>query len=226
MGRRALVLGSLALAVVVAGALVAVFSLRGNAAAPATPPTGVADVASMLRGVPQHGTALGSPSAPVTVVEFADPQCPYCGMWERDTLPTIIARYIRPGKVRLVFNGMYFVGPDSETALRAALAAASQNHFWDVIALLYKNQGTENAGWVTDSLLRSIGGAVPGLDTSRMLADRDSTVVDNAMTRASSVAQRMGITSTPSFAVGRTGGQSQVVDAGGLTAALASALGR
>jgi protein-disulfide isomerase len=227
MGRRTLVLGSLALAVVAAGALVAAFSLgSGSAAAPPTTPVGVADVASMLRGVPQHGTTLGSPAAPVTLVEFADPQCPYCGMWERDTLPTIVARYVRPGKVRLVFNGMYFVGPDSETALRTALAAASQNHFWDVIALLYKNQGTENAGWVTDSLLRGIGGVVPGLDTSQMLADRDSTVVDDAVSRASSLAQQLGVTSTPSFAVGPTGGRMQVVDAGGLTPALDAALAR
>ncbi len=227
MGRRTLVLGSLALAVAAAGALVAVFSLgSGGAAAPPTALIGVADVGRMLRGVAQHGTALGSPGAPVTLVEFADPQCPYCGMWERDALPTVIARYVRTGKVRIVFDGMDFVGPDSETALRTALAAASQNHFWDVVELLYKNQGMENTGWVTDSLLRAIGGAVPGLDTGRMLADRDSAVVDDAVARASSLAQQLGVTSTPSFAVGPTGGRSQIVDARGLTAALDAALAR
>ena len=56
----------------------------------------------------------------------------------------------------------------------AALAAGRQGRFWNVMELLYENQGTENAGWVTDSLLRSIGDAVPGLDTQKMLDDRDS----------------------------------------------------
>jgi protein-disulfide isomerase len=230
MGRRTVVLGSLAIAAVTAGALVAVFSLgSGSAASPAATLSGVAQVASMLRGVPQDGSTLGSPNAPVTLMEFADLQCPYCGMWERDALPAIVARYVRPGKVRVEFTGMAFVGADSETALRTALAAAGQNRFWNVLALLYENQGVENTGWVTDSLLRTIGGAVPGLDTERMLADRTSTGVDSALAAASSLAQRMGVNSTPSFWVGPTGGRLSRVsvpslDAAGIEPALDAAL--
>jgi protein-disulfide isomerase len=230
MGRRTLVLGSLAVAAVTAGALVVVFSLRsGAAASPPATLTGVAKVASMLRGVPQHGTTLGSPSAPVTLMEFADPQCPYCGMWERDALPAIVARYVRPGKVRIEFEGMAFLGAGSETALRTALAASGQNRFWNVLALLYENQGVENTGWVTDSLLRTIGGAVPGLDTERMLADRNSTGVDDAVARASSMVELMNVNETPSFAVGPTGGQLSLVsvpslDAAGIEPALDAAL--
>ena len=85
----------------------------------------VAAGATLLGGIPQHGTTLGNASAPVTLVEFADPQCPYCGLWERNALPDVIDHYVRTGKVRIVFNGLAFVGPDSETALRTALAAAS-----------------------------------------------------------------------------------------------------
>lgn len=228
MARRTIVLGSLVAAAVVAGALAAVFSLSPSGTPPQTV-TGVAEVASMLRGVPQHGTALGSPTAPVTLMEFADLQCPYCGMWERDALPTIVARYVRTGKVRIEFEGMAFVGPDSATALRTALAAAGQNRFWDVVALLYKNQGTENTGWVTEPLLRAIGDAIPGVDAGRMLADRNSTAVDAALSRAGAVAQRMSIQSTPSFAIGRTGGPLRVVsiarpDAASLIPALDAAL--
>jgi protein-disulfide isomerase len=224
MSRRALVAGSLALAVLTAGVLVAIFALRSAPAPSATALMGEARVANMLRGIPQHGTALGSPTAPVTLIEFADPQCPYCGIWERDALPAIVTRYVRPGKVRIVFNGMAFVGADSGTALRTALAAASQDRFWNVIALLYENQGVENTGWVTEPLLGAIGGAVPGLDTQQMLADRNSAAVDNAGAAASSLAQRMGVNSTPSFALGPTGGRLQVVDAAGLTSALDAAL--
>lgn len=232
MPRRTLLLGSVALAAVVAAALAAVFAFGSSGSSPPAPfVTGASGVAALLRDIPQHGSALGSPTAPVTLLEFADPQCPYCGEWERGALPTIVDRYVRPGKVRIVFEGMAFVGADSETALRTALAAGRQGRFWNVLELLYANQGKENAGWVTEPLLRAIGKAVPGLDAERMLADRSSAAVDKAVAQSADVARRAGVTSTPTFAVGRTGGPMRVVqltslDASALTPALDSVLGQ
>lgn len=227
MSRRTVVLASLAVAVATAAAFAALALSSGAKRSVAL--TGVGSVARMLDGVPQHGQALGSPHAPVTLIEFADPQCPYCGDWARDALPAIVSRYVRPGKVRIVFEGLAFVGPDSGTALRTALGASPDNRFWNVIELLYENQGTENTGWVTDSLLRSIGNAVPGLDTGRMLASRHSPPVDLAVTRATVMARDAGVNSTPSFGVGRTGGAMHLVqmtslDTSGLMQALDSAL--
>jgi protein-disulfide isomerase len=216
-GQRKLLVGSVALLAVVAIALVVIaLGSKGSSPAPA-PLTGAQGVEALLRGIPQHGMTLGSPTAPVTLVEFADPQCPYCGTWAREALPTIVSRYVRPGKVQLVFEGMSFVGPDSVTALRTALAAGRQDRFWNVLELLYQNQGTENTGWVTDSLLRSVGAAVPGLDTEQMLADRGSTAVDRMVAQADSDARNAGVDSTPTFAVGRTGAQLRLVRVANLT---------
>jgi protein-disulfide isomerase len=226
MSRRALVAGSVVLAVVTAGVLVAIFSLRSTPAPQVSAIVGGTQVADMLRGIPQAGASLGSPTAPVTLHEFADPQCPYCGAWERDALPGVVSRYVRPGKVRIVFDGMAFLGADSTTALRTAFAAAGQNHLWNVVALLYENQGAENTGWVTEPLLRGVGGTVPGLDTERMLADRNSPAVANAVVGANMLAQRLGVRSTPSFAVAPRGEQLQLVDAAELETALAAALAR
>ena len=199
--------------VVVGGALVGAMVLTtGGSSSKTTAPVGSKHVAAMLRGVPQQGTVLGSRKAPVTLVEFADPQCPYCADWARQALPVLVRDYVRTGKVQIVYSGMHFVGPDSETALRTALAAAAQGRFWNVLELLYENQGTENTGWVTDSLLRSIGGAVPGLSTSRMLDERQSPAVERLLAQGDALAQRAGVTSTPTFAVGRTGsGRLQIV---------------
>jgi protein-disulfide isomerase len=230
MSRRAIVLGSLGAAVAVAAALVAVFAFGSSGSSqPPTQVLGAAHVAALLHGVPQHGAALGSPTAPVTLVEFADPQCPYCAQWARDTLPTLVAEYVRPGKVQLVFVGMTFVGPDSETALRTAFAAAAQGRFWNVLELLYENQGTENTGWVSETLLRSVGAAVPGLDTDRMLSERSSAAVDRALAQADRAARAAGINSTPSFELGRTGGPLQLfqptdLEPSGITPALDAAL--
>ena len=196
-------------AAVVAAALVAA-SLLGSGAAQGEPPalqrSPAAPVArdALFRGIPQDGISLGSPQAPVTLVEYADLQCPYCAQWSRDAFPTIVEQYVRTGQVRVVFRGLSFIGEDSNTALRAALAAGEQDRLWDVVHGLFRQQGEENAGWVSDTLLRSFDGT--GLDTPRMLAGTHSPWVERQLTAASGAAQRIGVPGTPFFQAGRTGG--------------------
>ena len=74
------------------------------------------------RASPRTGTAIGSPDAPVTLVEFADLQCPFCAQWATDAFPDLVEEYVRPGRLRIEFRGLAFIGPDSEKALRAALS--------------------------------------------------------------------------------------------------------
>lgn len=218
VNRRRLVIGSLAAACLAGAALIAALELTtGNGSkASGAKPVGGSRVTAMLAGIPQQGAMLGSSTAPVTMIEFADPQCPYCAAWARSALPTIVRRYVRTGKVRILFNGMTFVGADSMTALRTALAAGQQNRFWNVIELFFENQGTENTGWVTDSLVRAIGDSVPGLDATQMLSDRGSAAVDRALSQAESLAQEAGVNSTPTFAVGKTGGTLKIVSVSSL----------
>ena len=116
---------------------------------------------------------LGRPDAPVTLVEYGDLQCPYCSAWTHEALPVLVDEYVRPGKLRIEFRGMAFIGPESETGLRAALAAGEQDKLWHVVDLLYRNQGHENSGWLNDETLRLVGSSVPGLDVERMLDRRD-----------------------------------------------------
>ena len=144
---------ALAGAVAVAAALAAA-SLIGSSPGKSEatrPPMSAATPAvrdELFRGVLQDGITLGSPKAPVTLVEFADLQCPYCADWARDALPTIVQEYVSTGRVRVVFRGLSFVGEQSDTALRAALAAGEQDRLWDVVHGLYLHQGAENSGWV------------------------------------------------------------------------------
>ena len=204
----------LAVVVFTAAFALAVAAPPGRAAAP----VGAAQVAAMLRGVPQHGVDLGSPKAPVTLYEFADLQCPYCAQWERNALPVLIRKYVRPGKVRIVFVGMTFLGPDSTKAFRAALAAGQQNRFWNVAELFYLNQGTENSGWVTDAFVRSVGRLVSGLNVPKMLAARTSAGVKTQLAAASNLAAAAGIDRTPSFVAGRTNATPKPVQISSLDA--------
>src|SRR5690349_2453782 len=54
-------------------------------------------ISARFAGLAQDGIGLGKPSAPVTLVEFADLQCPFCGDYARDVLPAVLDQYVRPG---------------------------------------------------------------------------------------------------------------------------------
>jgi protein-disulfide isomerase len=213
-GRNALVLGVGVVAVAIAVGLIVASQVGSGGSGKTAPPArvdGAAETTRLFSGIPQHGNVLGRLGAPVTLVEFADIQCPYCAQFAVNVLPAIVREYVRPGKVKLVFNGMSFIGPDSETALRAAYAAALQGRLWNVVDLLYKNQGAENSGWVSESLLRSIGASVPGLDGTKMLDARDSADVNQALSLAAGQAEQAHVNSTPTFFAGKTGGTLQQI---------------
>ena len=153
-----------------------------------------------FRGIPQSGIALGSPKAPVTMVEFADLQCPFCAQYERDVLPTILRRYVRTGKVRLEVRLLRFIGPDSDRLARVAAAASQQDRMWQFVALAYARQGTENSGYATPEFV------------NRLVADAGVKNVDagaaaeRQVRQSEQAARTLGINSTPSFMIGRTGG--------------------
>lgn len=168
---------------------------------------GAADTRALLADIPQDGIALGAEDAPVTLVEFADLQCPFCAQFARDVLPVVIDEYVRPGRVRIMFRGLAFIGEDSDKALRAALAAGQQDRLWHVSDLMYRNQGGENSGWVTDEFLRALGPSLPGLDVDAMLAETDSSAVEQEIAAANEAAQTAEIRGTPAFLVGPAGGE-------------------
>lgn len=212
--------GTLAAAAAVAAALVAasLLTARDTAApAPAAAPAGP----SAIAGIPQDGLVLGDQAAPLTLVEYADVQCPFCALWAHDQMPGIVDAYVRTGRARLVFHGLAFIGPESDLALRAVLAAGLQDRLWSLLEVLYANQGHENAGWVTEGSLRSFGARVDGLDVERMLADLRAPEVERELLNAARAAEAAGVQGTPSFQLGPTGGSLALVAPGDLPAALA-----
>ena len=116
-------------------------------------------------GIPQQLNQLGNPKAKVTMIEFADLAVPL--------LPRVRARRaprdhqgVRPhgqGEVRLLRDALHRrrlgAGPARGLRRRAPGQAL------ELLDLLYRSQGAENSGWVTDDLLRWIGGSIPGFDT-------------------------------------------------------------
>ena len=168
---------AIAVAAVVAVALIAgsVVLTRGgskDATATTTGPSGSAAApVALVAGIPQSGTTLGNPKATTKMLIYEDMQCPYCKKFTDDALPAIINEYVKPGRLKLDWRGLAFLGPDSTKALQIALAAGKQNKLWEVIGLLYEKQGAENSGWVTDQVIDDVLAAVPGLDAAKVKAD-------------------------------------------------------
>jgi|SRR5215218_9655775 len=181
-------------------------------------------------GVPQRGISLGRPDAPVTVVEFADLQCPFCAQYARDVLPAVVDRYVRPGRVRLELRVLAFLGPDSVRAGRVAAAASAQNRLWSFADAFYRDQGAENSGYATDAFLRRVLSKVGGVAVERAMTERDSRATDGVLVDARRVAAHLRVASTPSFYARRGSGPLRALELTGLTpeafaAALEGALG-
>lgn len=186
-------------------AVVAALALAVPSASASVP--GAADVNALRKGIPQQGAWLGEPTARLLLVEYVDLQCPYCALFSRQTLPPVIGRYVRTGKVRVLFRGLAFLGPDSLKALRWTFGAASQNELWNVAELLFANQGRENGGWATQSLLNSVARSVPKLDLARLRRDAPRTGLQiDAATAAAKAAKVRG---TPYLQVGKSLGSLQ-----------------
>lgn len=163
-----------AVAIGAAAALIAVALLLRNDSS--TPPPSATPVVD-LTGIPQDGAVLGSPNAGVTLIEYADPQCPGCRAYTENFFPTVVDAYVRPGKVDTEFRGFPFIGSDSVKGYRFLLAAAEQNKLWNLQEAMYRNQGGENSGWITDDLIRELASQIPGLDVEKLFADAGSAKI-------------------------------------------------
>jgi protein-disulfide isomerase len=180
-------------------------------------------------GIEQKRSLLGEPDAPVTLIEYADLQCPFCAQYATDVLPTVLKDYVRTGKLKLDLRLLTFIGPDSESGAATAAAASLQNRMWEFTDLFYRRQGEENSGYVTDSFLEEIANATPGLDADEAIDQSDSERVQGIVAVWADEGQQAGVSGTPTFFLQRPGlGPQQLgfesLEVGAFTDALDSAL--
>jgi protein-disulfide isomerase len=193
--RQRTIAATFGVAILVGIALIAVsMLLRNDNARPAT-----ANPVVNLAGIPQQGRLLGSPDAKVTLILYADQQCPGCRAYIEDVFPTVVNEYVRPGNVKVEYRGYPFIGSDSMKAQRFLFAAAEQNKLWNLEEALYRYQGAENSGWVTDDLIRQLAGKIKGLDVDELFAAANRDDIGTAARQAYNDAVAAGVSSTPSL---------------------------
>jgi protein-disulfide isomerase len=89
----------------------------------------------------------GAEAAPITIIELADFQCPYCRQFNQATMPALDSLYVRTGKARVVFYNLPFpMHPRSWVASEAAMCAGAQGSFWPMHDRLFANQTTWGEG--------------------------------------------------------------------------------
>jgi protein-disulfide isomerase len=228
--RLILVAAAVSGAALLAVVLILVAGKSSSSTAATTSPTTATTktAASLFAGIPQHGDTLGKASAPVTLIVYEDPQCPFCRNWNVDTLPTVIDQFVRTGKINLVYRGVVIIGPDSVRGLRAIYAAAKQNKLWNVADALYARQGAENSGWITNGVIlaaaRDAGAKGPAI-----VAGMGALTVDAALNAAQKQATADHLQGTPTFIIQRPPAVAQQLPVPGLdpasfVSALAAAL--
>jgi protein-disulfide isomerase len=177
---------------------------------------GVAQVNSELRGISQSGQTLGDASAPVTVTEFGDPQCPVCKAFAEQIAPELISSEVKTAGVKYVYQPYLIIGPDSKPAMKAILAAGEQNRFWNYLQLFYANQGEENSGYVTDDFLTNLAKAAGVSDIDAWNESRNSSKWDAVIAKGTTDAEGFGFNGTPSLAAEGPSG-TQAINGFGLS---------
>jgi protein-disulfide isomerase len=162
------------------------------AAAPLDPTADAQKPDSIARQrVPVAGVLKGTPSAPITIVEFTDFQCPFCAR-ATPTIEQLLKLY--PGKIRFYVrhNPLPFHN-SAPLAAEAALAAESEGKFWDMHDRL-----CENFNRLDRSDLEKHAQEI-GLDLKRFQQALDTRVYKVRVEQDLAVAAQIGVRGTPTF---------------------------
>ena len=164
-------------------------------------PTGVANVNA--ESLIDDDPVLGDENAPLTIVEFSDFQCPFCGAFRSQTFDQIKSQYIDTGKVRFVYRDfpLTSIHPNAQKAAEAAECADDQDKFWEYHDKIFDGQ----------SVWASLGVSVfkqyaqeLGLDSKKFNDCLDSGKYTNEVNKDAQDAQNAGGRGTPFFIVGNT----------------------
>jgi protein-disulfide isomerase len=159
-----------------------------------------------LPAVQSEGYVVGSTSAPIEVIEFADFECPACGQFATLHEPDVRSRLVSSGQIRLRFLDYPLVEighRNSPTASLAAACANEQGKFWEMHDAIFatqdrwSTQATRNPRGVIDPLAQQVG-----LDVARYQQCMDSQKFLANIQAHRRAAERYKVSSTPSFVIG------------------------
>jgi protein-disulfide isomerase len=188
----------------VAVALVAVVGIAALSWAITKPKETASRIDPSLPPMKAQGYVLGSPSAPIEVIEFADFECPGCGQFATLTEPDVRARLVNTGQIRIRY--LDYPLPIHKNTWDASLAAAcanDQGKFWEMHDVIFANQDKWN-GEATKRPRGPLGDLAKGigLDMSKYDACMDAETHRAQIQGNLAEAERRQINQTPTFIIG------------------------
>lgn len=147
---------------------------------------------------------LGDKNAKVTLVEFTDYQCPFCGQLFTNTFPQIKKDYIDTGKIRYVVRDfpLNAIHPMAQKAAEASHCAKDQNKFWELHDKMFGNQTA-----LTVDDLKKYAGEL-SLNSGTFASCLDSNKYAQKVKDSTSQGEKFGVRGTPSTFVGKSDGQN------------------
>jgi protein-disulfide isomerase len=149
----------------------------------------------------------GNKNAPITLIEFADYQCPFCARFSRETFPQIEQNYVATGKVKFVFLNfpLEHSHPYAFKAAEAAQCASEQGKFWEMHRRLFDFQDTRYFNdWPHHAQMLS-------LDSAKFMQCLDSEATASKIRNELANGKSAGVKVTPTFFIGFTEpNQSQI----------------
>jgi protein-disulfide isomerase len=139
----------------------------------------------------------GSPTATVTLVEFADFQCPACYSYE-PLVNQVLAD--NPTTVKLVFRHfpLTAIHPNALLAAKASEAAALQGKFWEMHDMIYAGQKDWSAGFSARDFFVKYAKEL-GLDEAKFTSDLASPAIEAKILAEYQEGVRLGVQGTPTF---------------------------
>ena len=163
----------------------------GAPTAPAAPAAAAPKVVAM---------SLGSPRAPVTVIEYASVGCPHCAVWANNVFPAFRSKYIDTGKVRFEFHEMLTGNATLAAAGFLTARCVAPGKYFQVVDDVFAGQ--DEIGRTGIEALEKIGEHA-GLTREQFNAClQDKAALDSLSQRTFDDAQAHGVTGTPTFFVG------------------------
>lgn len=204
MKRSQLLIGLVAVAIVALGVAVYFVEFSGSSTSDAVPSSG-----PMAIVLAKTDRTLGSPKAPLTVLEYAAPTCPHCAHFDMDIFPQFKQRYIDTGKVFFIFR--VFPLNAIDVAAESMARCLPEDNYFQFLDLLYRNQPKwdpdgYNVPDVHAALVQM--GKIAGMSEQQT----DACIADQAEAKriqdvGTDAQTRYGIDGTPTFVVnGQTHG--------------------
>ena len=131
----------------------------------------------------------GNPNGNVTMVEFFDYNCPWC----KRAFPEVMALLDEDKELKFVLKEFPILGPDSEYAAKAAIAAGKQGKYLKMHTALYQHEGK-----VTNEVVDEIATGL-GLNMDQLKKDMDDPEAAKIIARNRELAQSLAISGTPAF---------------------------